>query len=446
MSRAEQSLVRWKEPLILFVVCVLFVLGFDHNQWSVVGENRFKTFETDSESLVMARMTAARQYGIFSYGALMGWGDADPLNLNASDYQHQYDVYLARGDFQTYSVYKSQTGFQALIFAVLDRLSPFAPIWNLRLFRGLMAICLGVTLSLFIFWIRREFGWFTAGLVFITTLLSPWITVFGRNLFYFTWAFYLPMVLGAFYLAWEAQQGVTSNSRLGWLVFAAVTFKCLFNGYDFIVPSLGMVFVPPIYYGFRDHWNVQKFTVRFLILALACTAGAIAGILVLAAQLQTVDGSFAAGITDILSTFGRRTYGDPSLYSAVYTESLKANPLSVLMTYLFRESAMAFINLHFIDLIVIFAVFTALYFAADRLPRLQLTDRSRAYALMGAAWLSLLSPLSWYLIFKGQAYVHTHTNYLAWYMPFTLFGFAMCGYVCQSLFRAWFTAKSTVSE
>src|SRR5260370_42464723 len=140
---------------------------------------------------------------------------------------------------------------------VLDRLRPFAPIWNLRLLRGLMAICLGVTLSLFIFWIRREFGWFTAGLVFITTLLSPWITVFGLNLFYFTWAFYLPMVLGAFYLAWEAQQGVTSNSRLGWLVFAAVTVKCLFNGYDFIVPSLGMVFVLPIYYGLRDHWNVQ---------------------------------------------------------------------------------------------------------------------------------------------------------------------------------------------
>ena len=210
----------------------------------------------------MARMVASRQYGLTSYGALMGWGDADPLNLKDKDYQHQYDVYFDGGNFQVYSVYKSQTGFQAFFFSLLDRLSPLIPKWNLRLFRGLMALLLALTLSFFILWIYREFGWFAALLVFITTLLSPWITLFGRNLLYFTWAFYLPMVLTGFYLAWEKRKGKPSNKMLGWLVFAAVAFKCLFDGYDFIIPSLAMVFIPIIYYGLLGKWDIRRFITR----------------------------------------------------------------------------------------------------------------------------------------------------------------------------------------
>ncbi|HUH98452.1 MAG TPA: hypothetical protein VLZ89_13890 [Anaerolineales bacterium] len=422
--------------LVAALGAILLALGFDHNAWGVVREKKFETFQNDSESLVMARLVAARQYGLTSYGALMGWGDADPLNLNDSDYQHQYDVYFARGDFQTYSVYKSQTGFQAFFFSLLDRLSPLAPRWNLRLFRGLMALLLALTLSIFILWIYGELGWFPALIVFLTTLISPWITLFGRNLLYFTWAFYLPMVLTAFYLAWEKRNGRASNKMLGWLVFAAVAFKCLFDGYDFIIPSLAMVFIPLIYYGLLDHWGFRSLVTRSGMAAAACAGGVVAGIVMLAFQLRFVDGSFGAGLADVLSTFGRRTYGDPSLYPAVYADSLRANPLSVLATYLFNDYVLAFLNLDFFDLILIAAVFTGIYVGVDKAAKLNLPDKRRSYAWIGATWVSVLSPISWFVIFKGQAYVHTHTNYLAWYMPFTLFAFALCAFIVGDIFKA----------
>jgi len=57
----------------------------------------------------------------------------------------------------------------------------------------LTAFLLALTLSFFILWIYRELGGFAALAVFVTTLLSPWITMFARNLLYFTWAFYLPI-------------------------------------------------------------------------------------------------------------------------------------------------------------------------------------------------------------------------------------------------------------
>lgn len=421
---------------------ILLALGFDHNAWGVVREKKFETFQNDSESLVLGRLVASRQYGLTSYGALMGWGDADPLNLNQSDYQHQYDVYFTNGQFQIYSVYKSQTGFQAFFFSLLDHLSPLSPKWNLRLFRGLMALLLALTLSFFVWWIYRELGWFTALLVFITTLLSPWITLFGRNLLYFTWALYLPMVVTAFYLAWEKQSGKVSHRKLGLLVFIAVAFKCLFDGYDFIIPSLAMVFIPLVYYGFLDKWNVRRFITRLAIVFVACAGGVIAGIIMLAFQLRFVDGSFGAGIADVFSTFGRRTYGDPSLYPAVYAESLKANPISVLATYLFNDYVLAFLNLHFFDLILIVAFLTLIYLAIDKFIKLDLLNKSRAYALIGSTWVSVLSPISWFVIFKGQAYVHTQTNYLAWYMPFTFFAFALCAFIVQNIFQSFLRRRA----
>jgi hypothetical protein len=433
-------------PFLFFVSVSLLALGFDHNAWDVVREKKFETFQNDSESLVLARMVASRQYGLTSYGALMGWGDSDPLNLHDSDYQHQYDVYFAGGDFQAYSVYKSQTGFQAFFFSLLDRLSPLTPKWNLRLFRGLMALLLALTLSFFILWIYREFGGFAALVVFITTLLSPWITLFGRNLLYFTWAFYLPMVLTAFYLAREKRSGQVSNKMLGWLVFAAVAFKCLFDGYDFIIPSLAMIFIPIIYYGFLDKWNFRRFVTRLSVAVVACAGGVITGIIMLAFQLRFVDGSFSAGLADVLGTFGRRTYGDPSLYPSMYAESLKANPISVLATYLFNDYVLAFINLHFFDLIVIVAIFTLVYLAIDKFIKLNLLNKNRAYALIGATWVSVLSPISWFVIFKGQAYVHTHTNYLAWYMPFTFFAFALCAFVVQDIVHSFFRRRSALPK
>jgi hypothetical protein len=91
-------------------------------------------------------------------------------------------------------------------------------------------------------------------------------------------------------------------------------------------------------------------------------------------------------------------------------------------------------------LIIIFAAFSALYLIVDRLKKGSLPDRGKSYSLLGATWFSILSPITWFLVFKGQAYVHTHTNYLAWHMPFTLFGFTLCGMVLRSL-AALFAAR-----
>jgi len=54
-------------------------------------------------------------------------------------------------------------------------------------------------------------------------------------------------------------------------------------------------------------------------------------------------------------------------------------------------------------------------------------DRRMHAALLGATWFSVVAPLSCLFLFRAHSYRHEHMNFILWQMPFTLFGFAICG-------------------
>ena len=411
---------------------LLLFLGFYRNQWNVVREKKFKEFQLDSESLVIARMVQSRQHGLLAQNALLGWGDVNPLDLNASDYTHQYDVFLSGRAFTTYSLYKSASGSQALLLGMLHQNSPFSPAIDLRNFRALWALLLAAVLSLFVVWTFREFGPSTALVVLVTTIFSQWITLFGRNLFYAIWASFLPLGLMLCFQPREARAREPAYRGLVILGFGSILFKCLMNGYDFIIPALSMPFIPFVYYAVRHRWDGGQFMRGLVILLIAVLTAVVVSLSILAMQLQISEGSLAGGFTSILNTFGRRTYADPDLFPA-YAESLRASPWSVLWTYVSEDTAIGVLGLRFLDILIIFGGITVLYAVFHLRRPERLPDSEKSAALIAATWLALLSPVSWFVLFKGQAFVHTHTNYLAWHMPFTLFGYAMCAWLLRCM-------------
>jgi hypothetical protein len=423
----------WLRLVIFFFFCTaILFLGFYRNQWNVVREKKFREFQLDSESLVMARMVESRQHGLLAHNGLLGWGDVDPLDLNQSDYEHQYEVFLSGVGFHSYSLYKSASGAQAMILSAMQQISPFTPAIDLRNFRGLVALLLAAAISGYVVWTFHEFGLVTALFVATTAVLSQWLTLFGRNLFYFIWASFLPLALMAWFLDARARQQKIPGIGLAIVAFAGLLFKCLVNGYDFIIPALSMPVIPLVYYAVRDSWHGKVFARRSAWLVLGLSAAVAVSILILALQLQTSEGSFMGGLSSIFSTLSRRTYADPNLFPG-YAESLRANPWPVLWTYLMEDTAIWVLRIRFGDLVGVFAAVTGTYvILAKRWPR-RFADTDKSKALIIATWVSFLSPVSWFLLFKGQAYVHTHTNYLAWHMPFTLFGYAMMAWLLRGM-------------
>ena len=395
---------------------------------------KFSSFQKDVEAYVIGRLVLSREQGIFSSGGLLGWGDVDGTKMNEigdKDYQHQFDTYLNGLSFNTYLAKESHPGFQGIFFSALDRISPLAPGFNLRLFRILAAGMFAAILAGVILWFSWELGWLPAIFVLISILISQWMTLFGRNLFFVSGLFYLPMLLLLFRLYREGMGNPFSQGNLFWLIFATILLKCLFNGYDFILPTLCMAASPLVYYGVKNRWDRRMFISRFINVVFASLAAILTSLVVLSIQNMFASGNFSQGLAYILETVNRRVLvNDPNLPS-IYAEAKNASTWSILKVYL-SESYFDRLRVPYYAVIVLFAIVSA---AQTWLEKIMPARSTEGIALVAATWFSLLGPLSWYIIFKSVAYFHTHMNYLPWHMPFTLFGFGLCGFFVQSLYR-----------
>lgn len=235
--------------------------------------------------------------------------------------------------------------------------------------------------------------------------------------------------------------GVRWDQRLTLLIFGTVLLKCVLNGYEFITTTLIMMTVPFVYYRVRE---ADPWTRVFGDLTKAAVMATLAvGVSLVPLMFQIgalTDGGLGEGIAYVLERFRERTYSDPigdagggtmlgmtvgllgtyvtgtffSLNTYVYSEN------SFLTEYVF--------NVRYIYLFVAFAIATFIALRAAR------PDGSRQLrALAVATWFSALAPLSWFVLFVNHSYHHTHMNFIVWQMPFTIFGFALCGLALRQL-------------
>jgi len=434
------ALSKFSSILFFSLAFIFLFLGFYQNQWKMVPKGKFNFFQNDVEGYVMARMVWTRQHGLFANGGLLGWGDVDPRDVNEVDYENQYNAYLQNLSFQTYWPKESHPGFQGLFFSVLDHISPFSPAKNLRSFRKFTSALFALTLTGFIAWFYKEFGGLSAFFVFASIIPSQWMTLFGRNLFFVSGLFYLPMLVLLLRLQCERTGKQLSQTNLFWLVFSFILLKCLVNGYDFILPTLGMAASPLVFYGVLSRWSRDVFIKRFLIVVISASLAILTSLFILSFQVMYASGSFQNGVSSILETIQRRTVSNDPNLQAIYGAANQASLWSILKIYL-SESYLYNFRLRYYTLMILFALVSALYFIVNK-RKTQDSDRSRqGIALIAVTWFSLLGPLSWYTIFKSVAYFHTHMNYLPWHMPFTLFGFGLCGFFIESL---WLSRNKSI--
>jgi len=415
---------------------LLLFFGFDRNFLGLVPVQAFANFDKGSESLVIGRLVWTRQNGFFSDGALLGTGDASTPIIAEPEFDHQYKTYLGDKKFGTYMIYKSQSGGQAWFFSLLDLISPFSSSTNLNIFHGLTALLTAASLAMLILWFHGQFGWVTSIILLLTTMVSHWLTLYGRNLFYSVWDYFLPMVVALFLLGRESR-GRALNERLFYLAIGLLLFlKGFLSGYDFLLPPMGMVATALIYYAIKEKWTLVRFTRRLLLTGLTCAIGVMGSFLALAAQIGSVTGNFSDGLLHIINTMGRRTFGtplDPS-QSIFFAEGQNADLITVLKNVAQKTAVIS--GIRFTHIFILFALVTLLVLLVLWLRRGKLGETSTVRALLITTWISFFSPLAWLVIFKAHAFYHPFTSAIVWHMPTMFFGYALCGVFLTLLFRS----------
>jgi len=420
-------------------------LGFYRNQWNSARDKKFGNLDKFSESLIIGRLVQTRQSGIFSKAGLIGMGDTDIQNYDESNVDYQYDAYLNERKFSTYFGYRSQIGVQGMLLGLFDRTSPFSPSINLRLFRGLTSLLTALTVGLLLSWIHHEFGLFTALICFVTTLMSQWLTAFGRNLFWGIWLYFVPPLAVTFLLSRERQKKNTTYWGLAITTFATILLKCLLSGYDFISTAAIAAAVPILYYAVLDRWDWPRLVKSMFIAANSAVIAVLLSLAILAGQIGSLYGGYGKGLQHIFTSIGRRTYGDPSQFPD-YSASLNASVTDVISLYLTDDVIFRNPPMRFLETILLFVFFTGIFFLVDRWKKGMILHRNKVYALSAATWLAFVGSLSTYVIFKGASYNHAHLYFIIWNLPFTIYGFALCGYVVDVIYQTLLTRRASHNE
>ncbi|MBF0496846.1 MAG: hypothetical protein HQK58_09795 [Deltaproteobacteria bacterium] len=421
------------------------------NYWGVADQQWFNTHQIDTESSIIGRMVKSRQDGIFSDGGLEGLGSLNttPVFFEEKPFNNQYLAYFTGRSFGAYTTYDSQIGGQGILFSILDKFIPLPPRVKYSLFRALTSLLTAISLTGIILWFFLEFGLTAALSVLASAVLSQWVTVFGRNIAWSLWAFYLPLAVIMYYLKFKRGLMNTSRSRFGVIIFIMIFIKCLFSGYDYITTVLIMVIGPFVYYSLLDRLNFRKFLAGLFTAGLSSCLAILLSLIILCIQIGSVKGSFMNGIDHIVYSFEKRTHEISHTISNNFpteiASSLESGTTRVLATYLagtFFDAtnylpcsnpiiSTYLLKVRYLYLILLFMIMSRLLYRRGN-NWVNENEKQKHLALIVATWFSILAPLSWFIIFKAHSYIHTHMNYIVWHMPFVFFGFAICGLAVKS--------------
>jgi hypothetical protein len=445
-----------EKKILLFgsFVVLLLSLNFKMNVANSAFVPFFDYFQRDGESLVVGRLALSERYSIFSDGRFLGW--VQPALAGKNLYNYQYEAYHNTYDFESYEAYYSHPAYQALLYGAICSVTGLKGYPALNFLQWLVGIFTASMFALFIVWVQRRWGWATAFFVLFTICFSQWLTVFGRNLFWITGAFYVPFVSALWYLQkYESNEKNHLNTTF-WLMFCTMLFKCLFTGFEFITTALVMSVTPWFFYAIAEKWEWGKFIKSLLSASAGSIAAVIAGMVCLTRQLSVVTGSINEGVKYILFSFSRRTHGYGGEMDSYFRESLDSSLWGVLKAY-WNEYAINLSHwfyhpfwqsvgkISFGSFVLLFLSMTVIVFLTKKI-RLHPAFRHQQIALVAMLWVSLLAPLSWIIIFKGHSYVHTHMNHIVWHLPFMLLGATLTGSTLWFFIRYFFETVKKMSS
>jgi hypothetical protein len=186
-----------------------------------------------------------------------------------------------------------------------------------------------------------------------------------------------------------------------------------------------------------EKWDLRTSIERFIKISVVLVAAVAVGLLIMSLQIASADNTVSNVFTYIEDRFGHHFAGNSEYFTLGGIEATKIGAIEITSKYLNMPAVNipwpgTDLQILYWHLIIVFIVFTILYLFIARkwgsYPR-------KAIALITATWYSILAPLSWILIFRPHTIIHTHDNTMGWQMPFTLLGFALCGYVISDLFK-----------
>lgn len=360
-------------------------------------------FDRYSESLVVGNVVAD-ELGLEKGGWSLGFIEAEGKPV---DPELAYNVLQRRslGESTRFAAYPSQVGVQGWFFSLAHRVSGLSDVEALNSLNALLMSGVIALLSVLYF---KIYGAAFGTIFFATMVGSPWIFLFARNLYWVPFTWFLPAVFAA--LAYLST-GRATRAIFLCLLALAICLKSL-AGYEFLTTitlfTCSVFVLGPM---FRNDQSGYRNSVKYASLVFSLC---VLGFLVALLWHANIRGdSVLAGLQDIYNQdVKRRTYGDPTLFNAVYRASLESSFTDVFRTYWNEWKTPLVFTVPGSYLNGIF------WWACVGLGYLSLSRRKLVTAEMVMVIVFCTVTTSWFMFGKAHSYIHTQLNYVLWYFGF----------------------------
>lgn len=428
------------EILLVFISFILFFVSFRWNVFGIVDDVKFDTFDVWDESFVWGRLIESQKSGIFSHAGMAGRvSDPTLKSQPGSALRARQIIAYKNGDnssFDDFVVYKSQTGGQLMVLGFLNNyiLPSFNGTQKVSIIYTFNSILSAIVVSILILWFYKEFKGIVSIVVLTGLLMAKHFITFGRNPWWAFYSFYLPFIIllfvfKKFSIKKRKQFIIVDYIRIFGAIMLGMLLKIFLNGYEFITSSVIMTSVPIVYYAIKDKWNIPKFFKVGVVYVLAIVTVIFMGFMVLTLQISNEqNSSYTEAFQHITYSYRKRTTVPGAVVKTMPEPiqlSLTSTRREVFHTYLIYPyfkftKCGSYINYFSIITILLTISVGNVLIGVDR-------KNSRRISTGLTTIFSILAPISWFIIFKAHAYIHTHLDFIVWYMPFIIWGFTNVG-------------------
>jgi len=244
----------------------------------------------------------------------------------------------------------------------------------------------------------------------ISVMFSPWVVSFARNLYWIEFSWFLPALFawGLFFT-----RSLITKSVLYIGIFLSCWFKCL-SGYEYFSSILMFAIAPNVFYLLMAESKKEFFSNirQSFFICLVGTGGFIAALL-MHAYLRS-----GGNISDGLSTIWhhdvlRRTYGgNIKDFPPVYADSFNASTYTVLKKYVLHWTT----DVISLPIIKWFSFKILLVLSALAIIFSYRRNRKESRYNLSLIIAFCLPAISWYVLGKSHSFIHTHMNYVLWYV------------------------------
>ena len=444
-----------KNYLNIIIFSFIFILGFysyTNNSLKVTSEKWFNEHQIDSEQIVLDGLLNGLRDGKLNLGVYL-------RNDNSKDYLNARKYFLNKNDEGKFVSYNSSYGFQIRFFYKLYSFG----FDSLSLYHSIVSALLSLVVAFMTLTIKRDFSIISAiifGLVFI---LSPWIVVFARNLFWVPFTWFLPIAISMYFSI-----DIFDNSKKLYvmllLIFSSFTLKFL-CGYEFITTIFFATCVPIFYQGVLKNYLIFEILKKCFYIGLIFISAFLTTIIL---DHKSNDYQNLNEENPILTAAKKRLWSkNPELIAKktcnknkscedeIY-RALNSNPVYVTSKYLLMVDFLPWFysnkienevkneikksikkinkNLSFYSvnifykemknilsfeiilfmIIKLLSLISFLLFIIYSFYIFFLSKKSFKFLFLT----SLLAPLSWFIMAKGHSAIHLHINFVLWYITF----------------------------